>query len=216
MVAHTIEGDPVNAYEKYIPLQLRRIRPVTTKKFNKVFVIGFHKTGTTSMDQALRRLGFAVTGPTKVTDARFVRGLSQKNFTRLFRIIRHYDCFQDNPYPVLYKELDRNFPNSLFILTVRDVHSWYESNLKFFGSATTPMREWIYTGHGSPAGNENIYKNTYLQHYQEVREYFKNKQDQLLEIAIDDFAWKPICDFLGISNIPNEPFPHANKNPNRI
>ena len=34
----------------------------------KIFGIGFHKTGTTSLAQALKMLGFSVTGPNGIND----------------------------------------------------------------------------------------------------------------------------------------------------
>jgi hypothetical protein len=76
------------------------------------------------------------------------------------------------------------------------------------------MRKWIY-GVGCPEGNEEIYLERFNCHYQEVFEYFKNRQDDLL---VMDFSkghgWEELCKFLGLEK-PDVPFPHANKASNR-
>jgi hypothetical protein len=76
------------------------------------------------------------------------------------------------------------------------------------------MRTWIY-GVGCPEGNEDIYLNRYEQHNQEVIDYFRDRPDDLLilDLAKGD-GWEQLCAFLG-ADIPNEPFPHANKARNR-
>jgi len=34
---------------------------------------------------------------------------------------------EDNPWPLIYKELDKRIPGCKFILTLRDEESWYSS-----------------------------------------------------------------------------------------
>jgi hypothetical protein len=121
----------------------------------KVFCIGFHKTGTTSMEQALRILGYRVTGPDHVHDPEIARTLHQVTA----ELSHRYDAFQDNPWPLVYKEMDALHPGSRFILTVRDEEKWYDSNRNHFRGKTTPMRELVYgPAAGRPKGNEEIYK----------------------------------------------------------
>jgi len=68
----------------------------------KVFCIGFHKTGTTSLNVALNTLGYRVTGPNGVNDPDIA-----KNVLRMADdLVKRYDAFQDNPWPIIYKELD--------------------------------------------------------------------------------------------------------------
>ena len=43
-------------------------KKLRSKMKTKVFCIGFHKTGTTSMAVALKQLGYKVTGPNGVND----------------------------------------------------------------------------------------------------------------------------------------------------
>jgi hypothetical protein len=172
----------------------------------KVFGIGFHKTGTSSLGKALEKLGFTVCGARRDLVEPAVSG----DLDALFKVLDEFDACQDNPWPILFKELDEHYPGSKFILIDRDPDEWLRSAIKHFADRDTEMRKWIY-GVGHPLDNEEIYLERYNRHNTEVREYFKDRPDDLL---IVDWAkgsgWKEICGFLG-KEIPSEPFPHANK-----
>ncbi len=122
-------------------------------KLRKVFGIGFHKTGTTSLAEAMRMLGYRVTGPDWIHTSD-IAGTVQR---RALRRARKFDAVQDNPWPLLFRELDEAFPDSLFVLTVRETDEWLRSLLQHAGSESTPMRRWIY-GVGSPVGHEDLYR----------------------------------------------------------
>lgn len=172
----------------------------------KVFCIGFHKTGTTTLDLALRELGYSVTGPNGVNDA----NISSNILKMAHELAEQYDAFQDNPWPLVYKEMDEKYPDSKFILTERDESKWISSQVRHFGKNSTPMRQFIY-GVGCPKGNEQVYLERYRQHYKEVTEYFKGRENSLLRIDLEKgHGWKELCDFLNVE-IPTIPFPHANK-----
>ena len=173
---------------------------------SKVFCIGFHKTGTTSLANALEQLGYRVTGPNGVHDPEIATNV----LPMATELVEQYDAFQDNPWPIIYKEMDARFPGSKFILLLRDSQSWIRSQVKHFGDKETPMRQWIY-GVGCPSGNEAIYIRRYEQHNQEVMDYFKDRRQDLLvmDLAKGD-GWQMLCPFLGV-DIPDAEFPHANK-----
>ncbi|MEO1580977.1 MAG: sulfotransferase family protein [Pseudomonadota bacterium] len=173
----------------------------------KVFCIGFHKTGTSSMTVALRELGYRVTGPNGVHDPDIAENL----WSIIEQAVTEYDAFQDNPWPIVFKELDARYPGSKFVLTERDADGWVRSQVKHFGTRTTPMRKMIYGADaGAPEGNESIYLERYRQHGQEVREYFKDRPDDLLimDLTAGD-GWQALCGFLG-HQVPAKPFPRAN------
>ena len=79
----------------------------------KVFCIGFHKTGTTSLELALKKLGYRVTGSFGTKDP----DIAEKVHEMAYAMVPEYDAFEDNPWPILYRELDERFPGSKFILT---------------------------------------------------------------------------------------------------
>lgn len=172
---------------------------------SKIFAIGFHKTGTTSLADALESLGYRVCGGTGLRDPR----IADRALAVATERLPHFDAFQDNPWPILYRELDALCPGSRFILTERDTDRWFASASEHFGADDTPMREWIY-GVGHPRGHEEVYRTRYEEHYEQVRDYFRDRPDDLLSIDITrGDGWKELCEFLG-HEVPDEPFPHRN------
>jgi hypothetical protein len=173
---------------------------------SKVFCIGFHKTGTSSLAQALRRLGYRVCFNLQWNNADLIRDMERV----CFDLAKKYDAFEDNPWPLLYRQLDSWYPEAKFILTRRETDAWYRSAANFFGPQTTLMRQWIYGPEaGSPIGNQVIYCERYDRHNREILEYFADRPDRLavMDITKGD-GWPELCAFLD-KPVPEAPFPHA-------
>jgi hypothetical protein len=171
----------------------------------KVFGIGFHKTGTTSLAKALSCLGYRVTGPNGTANPNIAKDV----YEMAYSLATKFDAFQDNPWPILYSELDARFPSSKFVLTIRSTTDWINSVVNHFGEDDTPMREWIY-GIGHPKGNEAVYIERYERHNREVIEYFQGRQKDFLILDITrGEGWEKLCPFLEKSP-PALPFPCAN------
>lgn len=172
----------------------------------KVFGIGFHKTGTTTLKVALEMLGYRVTGANGVDDPDIAANLH----AMVDALAEQFDAFQDNPWPLVYARMDERRPGSKFILTVRDADKWIASNVEHFGTEVTPMRRLIY-GAGCPKGNEALYVERMTRHNLDVQAYFENRPNDLLVIDFErDARWEPLCRFLE-EPVPATPFPHANK-----
>jgi hypothetical protein len=174
----------------------------------KVFGIGFHKTGTKSLAAALRQLGYRTTGPNGTRDPT----IRDTYLELAVELSGQYDAFQDNPWPLVYREMDALHAGSRFILTVRPAAEWIGAAIRHFGLNTTPMRELIY-GYGSPVGHEDHYCRVYQRHIDGVLHYFRRRPDDLLVMRItegDD--WEKLCPFLG-SATPPGPFPHVKPAP---
>ena len=171
----------------------------------KVFCIGFHKTGTKSLGAALENLGYRVCGPVGVKDP----DIAEKAASLIHSLVPSYDAFQDNPWPLFYEDLDRRYPDSRFIFTVRSPEAWIESVVAHFGDHDTPMRYYIY-GVGHPKGNERIFLERYRRHNDEVRRYFRNRPEDILTMDITrGDGWDPLCGFLGRGR-PDVTFPRLN------
>ena len=173
---------------------------------SKVICIGFHKTGTTSMGNALSLLGYSVVGSRRgLTDA-----CRNGRWPEIFSVMDRFDACQDNPWAVIYPQLDRHYPGSRFIMTYRDPEEWLASVCNHFRKRPSPMRKWIY-GEAYPVGNETIYLQRYQRHLDDVRAYFSQRPDDYLELRLGDSQiWEKMCPFLG-HPVPNQPFPHLNK-----
>jgi hypothetical protein len=174
----------------------------------KVFGIGFHKTGTTSLAEALRILGYRVTGPNRIHRKGMDTAMALATAREL---LPQFDAFQDNPWAVLFREMDREVPGSKFVLTIRPEEDWLRSVTGHFGRRSTPMREWIYgTGLGSPIGHEELYVERYRRHNREVLAYFARRPDDLLVMDVTrGDGWEVLCPFLR-HDLPAVGFPHSN------
>ena len=174
----------------------------------KVFCIGAHKTGTTSLEVALKKLGYRVCGSFGTKDP----DIANKVHEMAWALVEDYDAFEDNPWPILFRELDERYPASKFILTRRPSAAWIRSMVRDFARTETPMRRWIYGDEaGCPEGNEDVYVERYERHNREVLEHFASRPDDLLVFDLPSGdGWEKLCSFLG-HPVPNEPFPHANK-----
>ncbi len=173
----------------------------------KVICVGFHKTGTSSLGRALELLGLEVAGPFGVRHG----DIAERALPEALERIRHVDAVQDNPWPLLFRELDQACPGSRFILTVRPPDRWLASVLGHFGGRSTPMREWIYgEGAGDPVGHEQVYVDRYERHNADVRSWFANRPGDLLELDLGaGDGWAELGAFLG-RDVPDGPFPHVN------
>lgn len=186
-----------------IALALRRIR--FGRPQEKVFCVGFQKTGTTSLQYALSLLGYRVAGVFSVRD---LQEFSQVR-ERALELAMRFDAAGDNPWAVLFRDLDARFPGSKFILTMRDPERWYESVCKHFGSSSTKLRQWIY-GAASPIGNRAAYVNRLQRHAFEVRSYFAGREADFMEFDVfSGDGWNRLCSFL-VKPVPKRDFPELN------
>ncbi|MGS2725196.1 sulfotransferase family protein [Psychroserpens sp. BH13MA-6] len=178
------------------------------KKEAKVFCIGMHKTGTTSLAKAMSILGY------RVVDYPSVRLIGSRFMWFRGTQLDDYNCFTDATVIPLYKRLDKKFPKAKFILTTRDLDSWLESCSKWpnFNRDNVVGKRKIYRERvlGAKTYQREIFQKTYEAHHKDVYEYFKNRPDDLLVLDISsENKWQHICDFLKVSQ-PNMSYPHSN------
>ncbi|MCF8226527.1 MAG: hypothetical protein K9J30_11680 [Bacteroidales bacterium] len=174
----------------------------------KIIGVGFHKTGTSTLREALKILGYRVKDATPRALLPILRG----RYDKVLRMINKYDAVEDTPWFNIYRELDNLIPGSKFILTIRDEESWYTSVSYHIGKLRAAHHEWIYgKGKGLPAEDKQHAISVYRNHNQGVMEYFKERPGDLLVL---DFTkgnkWDMLCGFLG-REVPEQPFPHYNK-----
>lgn len=175
----------------------------------KIIGVGFHKTGTSTLRDALQILGYRVKDCTPKPLIPILKG----DFQSVLTMLDGYDAVEDTPWYMIYKELDVLIPHSKFILTLRDHESWFRSVSRHIGDLRSPHHEWIYgKGKGLPKYHKQNSIEVYQRHNQEVLDYFIDRKDDLLVV---DFTkgdqWACLCDFLD-HPVPNSPFPHANNN----
>ena len=177
----------------------------------KVFGIGLSKTGTTSLARALDILGYRTRDYLGVTC--YASGdLSSVNLEE----IDTHDAFTDTPIPSFYKQLDKHYPGSKFILTTRDMDGWLKSCKKQFterivarqNEATSQLHTDLY---GCFAFDPEKYASGYTRHVNGVLDYFKDRPEDLLVVDIcgGEQNWADLCAFLE-RPVPDIPFPVTN------
>lgn len=180
-------------------------------KKQKVFGIGFHRTGTTSFQTALETLGYRVVGMRPGEWDAYERG----DYEQLHATVDEFDGFRDMPWPLLYQFLYEKYPDARFVLTWRDPEAWARSCSGNYKDREYPMFPVIY-GFRQFAGNESRAIEVYKRHVEDVRKFFADKPNSFLE---HDFTtnpnWSALCNFLSQPE-PNRPFPHANKRPKNL
>ncbi|KYK33200.1 MAG: hypothetical protein AYK22_01440 [Thermoplasmatales archaeon SG8-52-3] len=157
----------------------------------KIFCIGYVKTGTTSLYKALSILGYR--------SVKMLRGCvkPKEGWIKYIKSCK-YDAYTDYPMFVdnFFKEIDKAYPNSKFILTIRDINSWLKSYTNYYFVSSDLSK------------NEG--KQKLNEHNKKVIAYFKDKPSKLLVMnIIDGDGWEKLCKFLN-KPVPNKPFPHKN------
>lgn len=194
-------------------------------KQEKIFGIGLSKTGTTSLTKALKLLDH------KAVHFPFFHLKAQKNSLELnYHRMDKWDAMTDTPIPYFYKKLDRYYPGSKFVLTVRDTDEWLDSceknhiwpgeyvhdraasNLPYI----TQLLQLHHALYGSVWFDRKRFKHFYQKHIDDVRSYFSDRPDDLLIYNISDGdEWEPLCRFLG-KQIPDVEFPKKNVGQNKL
>ena len=176
----------------------------------KVFGVGLSKTGTTSLARALEILGYRVKDCLGIT--KYLKGdISSIDKTAL----ESYDALTDTPIPNFYQELDKEYPGSKFILTVRDMDGWLKSCKKQFNQKLAEKRsdaanQLFLDLYGTVTFDEEKFRYGYKKFTESVLEYFKDRPGDLLVIDISKGeGWEKLCPFL---NKPkqNTIFPKSN------
>lgn len=185
---------------------------------SKLFVIGFNKTGTTTIHKALKEFDIIVGDQRKAE--LLMKDIISENYSGLIDYCQTAEAFQDVPFskPEIFKILDKEFQNSKFILTVRDnSDQWYNSISKFqtklkgqegnlptlddYKRADYVYKGWSYMVHtwtyGFDLFNKEKYIFIYEEHNKDVIDYFRNRPNDLLVINVADAnSYNDLCRFI--------------------
>lgn len=179
---------------------------------NKIFGIGWAKTGTTTLGKCFKILGF----DHQSQNLRLVKDIEKGDLSRIMALAENRDTFEDWPWIILYKELDQAFPGSKFVLTKRKPEKWirsYKNMLAKQGDAPEELNEIRRVLYGLPFPNvsESQLIERYETHNSDVECYFLSRPGDLLVVDWEEGnGWNEVCEFLE-KDIPSVPFPHVNK-----
>ena len=172
----------------------------------KIFCIGLSKTGTNSLTGALDILGYRAV---------------HWHYTRNVFVYRNggieidydkfadHDAFADTPIARIYPELDRRFPGSRFILTVRDGARWLESfRSQFENGVSDEFEARLHLDlYGTDSYDPELCMAAFDRHTESVRKYFEGREQDLLILNVTEGdGWDKLCPFLG-KPVPEVEFP---------
>ena len=163
----------------------------------KIFCIGFIKTGTKSLGQTLLDLGYD-----HLTYNPYINNDFQNaNTDKLLHLASKFESFDDIPWndEKLIPALDKNFPNSKFIYLQRDENEWLDSFKNWSDYLTS--NEIDYTD----------WFNRFKAHKKFVEAYFKGREEDIIHINVkkkEDF--NRLLGFLGKTSELTD-FPHKNR-----
>jgi hypothetical protein len=188
----------------------------STNGRQKVFGLGLSKTGTSSLGAALNLLGIkTVHWP---SDSKTLEELRSGNYK--LSVLEKYQGVVDIPVAPYFAQLDKIYPDSKFILTVREQESWLRSvethwhqteAMLEMDSHIRAFTDYVYACvYGTLRFNRDRFLYVFETHLRNVRHYFKDRPQDLLimDISAGD-GWERLCPFLGRS-IPQAEFPQVN------
>lgn len=202
----------------------------------KYFCVGRNKTGTTSVKKAFEEFGFIV-GDQDEAEILHDKYFFEKNYEPIIKYCKTAQVFQDVPFShyEIIEGLDSAFPNSKYILTIRDSsEQWYRSITSYHAkrhglNGRVPTYEDILNcgyrkkgflkrltldAHGTtpedPYNKEKLIAH-YEYHNAMVLDFFKDRPNDLLVINIaDKNAFKSFTQFIGVQTSKTA-FPWENK-----
>lgn len=171
------------------------------KNNTKVFCISYPRTGTKSIAEAFRCLGYRSWHFNKKYCGWVLKVIKGEAFNN--QVFEEYDTFADIPIFLIYKKLDKLYPGSKFILITRNKSSWFKSMNKMLGWA---RKDHPYYKKINDIVWGDFCPETIEEHTKEVKQYFSNRNNLLIE-DLSKINYKALSSFLNIKT--NETgFPH--------
>lgn len=175
----------------------------------KVVGIGLNKTATKSLAHCFTSLGYR----NQSYSLKAFHLYQRQDWPALFQIMDEHDSFEDWPWPLMYREIDKRYPDARFVLTVRKTPlAWYRSLCKM-AVRMGPLNDFeksIY-GYAMPQAAKDEHLAFYEKHNAEVRAWFADRPHKLIEVCFDnEVDMTGFCHFLD-EPVIELPTPHENR-----
>lgn len=177
----------------------------------KIFCIGLNKTGTTSLAEALRVLGYEVVHFGDRDLSPLIDRACRKGkplFTYVPSRYGRADAYADVAALTRnFDVADREFPGSRFILSTRELGPWLDSRERHVRRNQEAAAKNLYSG-GFLTVNREEWTRQWYAHHERVTQYFAGRPNDILVWKVED-GWDPLTSFLDLP-LPCQPFPWAN------
>ncbi|WP_405642435.1 sulfotransferase family protein [Streptomyces uncialis] len=198
----------------------------------KLINAGLGRTGTTSLQVALERLGFGecfhmfdIVGSEERL-AQWERIVCDGKPADWKAVFDGYTSAVDGPCALYYPQMRETFPDAKVMLTVRDAEGWYRSThdtLYQFAvrGAANPPEAGSRQARMGRLTNALVWNGLFEGRFSDeefaIEVYHRHNQRVIDTVGRDNLlvwdvkqGWEPLCDFLGVAPPAGEDFPHVN------
>jgi hypothetical protein len=187
----------------------------------RIFGIGLSRTATSTLTTALGELGFrALHFPIdETTRTEIIRSIADRRDVVRLSVLERVDALTDAPACACFEALDRAYPRSRFILTVREREAWLDSCRRYWTAGVEPfirdhpanpltgyiqaITEAVY---GTAAFDRERFSAAHEAYHDRVRNHFAGRDDLLTLDICGGEGWESLCGFLGVPE-PGIDFP---------
>lgn len=161
----------------YIPEALYRIPTLTKLKYSRVFVLGDSRTGTSALSAFFQKVGYSSISlyESEANMLPHTDNNYKENASRIVNFVNNseYNAFSDYPTRLYFQKLYNEYPDALFILSVRkDLKTWQKSMTNYFGILNIEI-------------DIDCLSNAYVSLNDDIRIFFQNSKN-FIELCIDD------------------------------
>jgi hypothetical protein len=192
---------------------------------------GLGRTGTTSLQVALDRLGlspcfhmFDIVDDDRRL-AQWEKIVCDGQPPDWAAVFDGYTSAVDGPCAIYYQQISEAFPQAKVILTVREAEGWYRSTHDTLFQFALRSRQ-----NPPPPGSrqdrlarivntmvwDGLFGGRFTDKDHAIEVYHRRNEEVVRTLGAANVlvfdvkqGWEPLCDFLGL-DVPGEPFPHAN------
>ena len=175
--------------------------------YMKIVCIGQPKTATKSMAKIFQLLGFNTNNNPRcltntddfiLLDNEIKYYFNDDTIEKCLQNIELFEAFHDYPYSFSYEYIYSHYPDTKFILTIRDSDKWFTSLSTYQDILGASNKKLLYKLYGYETflfeNKEQIIDN-YNIYNENIQKYFQNKPNSLLIINIsdDDNKYECLC-----------------------
>lgn len=205
----------------------------------QVIGIGFGRTGTASLKEALERLGYGpcyhmhdvVAEPERIRHWQRAAGGDPIEWEDVFA---GFGSAVDWPVAAFWRELADHYPEAKLVLTVRDPDRWYDSAVRTIFKQAVKSRSPVaraglrvvtglspdlkaFVDMTDAAILSRVFEGRIAEREFAIERYRRHVREvraeidpeRLLEYDVAD-GWRPLCDFLGVEVPAGTEFPRSN------
>jgi hypothetical protein len=180
----------------------------------KIFQIGFNKCGTGNLYKLFKESGYNSVHWYKGKLAKTIK-FNYDNNIKILDGIDNFIFYSDmdssiDDFPIegykYFKEIDKQYPGSKFILNIRPVEKWINSRIKHnpYGKNTTRTYGGQFKDHyklGSIEEVKEFWRKDWEHHINDVLNYFKDRPDDLIVFNIETDYIDVLVNFFNKYNI---------------